>query len=146
MALVIGDYKMTIKLSSKGGGGLPKLAPDLTWPSSLSASLGFVRVTGIDPSAGLTTALSLTGKHSINYIALTSLTVENITIKLTIDDLIVWDDSYVSAGANLYIFGSKGAANSMVSESIKCDTSFLLEVQTASDNNITLEYLARPIL
>lgn len=135
---------MTIKLSDiSGGGGLPKLAPDLTYPADrfdLSDDT-FERITGIDGSAGLTTALSLTGKFYISLIRFQDLTLENITIRLTIDGVIIWDSTFlVGTSAPQNLLGDTP------SEVIQCNSSFLLEIATTTDNNCQLYYLARPIL
>ena len=128
-----------------GGGGLPRLAPDLTNPGDKVADAGYKRIT-LDPSTGLITALNLTGKYVINLLRFNNITTEAVTIKLTIDGVIVWNDTNsLPAGNKLSLLGaSNGAAE--VTESIQCDTSLLLEIQTATDTQVEFEYVARPIL
>lgn len=134
---------MTIEVGS--GDALPKLAPDLTWPSTRSFSGAlYAQVTGIDASSGLTTVLSLAGKFKINYVELSAMTAETNTIKVTVDGVVIMN------GTNTFtenaIIGGTGNNPAVTSEEILCNTSFLLEVQTTSDTNITLKYIARPIL
>ena len=125
--------------------GLPQLAPDLTFPATLLGQNGFANVSAIDASAGLTTALSLSGKFAINLLTFNSLSSEVITVKLTIDGVVIWNDSS-TANINLQLLGSNTRADANVPESITCNTSLLLEVQTTTDTSIGLSYLARPIL
>jgi len=137
---------MTIKLSSKASGELPRLAPDLTYPTDKSsATIGWIKVSGIDASSGLTTALSLTGKFVITFLQFSNLTNESLVVKLTVDGVIIWNDTIPSSGTLNNLLGAIDATNSPA-EFIQCDTTFLLEVQTATDTSIDLDYLARPIL
>lgn len=136
---------MTIRTSSFGGtGGLPKLSPDLTFPANVSAADGTITVTGIDGSAGLATALSLTGKWSIGMLRFNNLTAENVTIKLTVDGIVIWNDTQSIPSTNFQLLG--GVSTSSSREFISCNSSFLLEIQTTTDNDCALNYIARPIL
>jgi len=136
---------MTIKLSSKSGGSLPRLAPDLTYPGDrLTSTIQFSSVTGIDASSGLTTLLNLSGKFYIDFLEIDSITAETNTCKLTVDGVVVWNDTYAT-GTSDYLLGSRGVSNT-IAGSIQCDTSFLLEYQTQTDTSITFNYNARPIL
>ena len=134
---------MTIKVGS-GGSALPKLAPDLTWPTDMENNVGYERISGIDGSAGLVTALSLTGKFMISLLQFTSILTESITYKLTIDGVVIWNGA-AATGTVKKLLGSKSGPNE-VSNSIQCDASLLLEVQTTTDTNVVLDYLVRPIL
>tara|TARA_R110002096_G_scaffold252924_1_gene445850 strand:- start:113 stop:523 length:411 start_codon:yes stop_codon:yes gene_type:complete len=136
---------MTIKTSALGGGGPPKLAPDLTYPSSLGANRGFTTIAAIDASSGLTTALSLTGKFSIDLLQFSLLTAENITVKLTIDGVVIWNDTFSVVGTTLQLFGSDSSTSTTIS-TMQCEASLLLEIQTATDTDISLDYTARPVL
>ena len=129
-----------------GGGGLPKLAPDLTYPSDKDANATYKRISAIDASAGLTTVLSLTGKWAVSYMALLSITAEVNTIKLTIDGVVKWDTTY-TPGTTDNLLGAINNSQFSPQDIINgCDSTFLLEYQTATDTNITFDYLARPIL
>ncbi len=138
---------MTIKLSSKGGGGLPKLAPNLTFPSSLSGTSGHSVITGINAVGSLTTALSLTGKFMIDLLRFDGLLAESMIFKLTVDGVVIWNDTFTPA-SNLLLIGNDNTAGiaSAGMSPIQCDSSLLLEVQTTTDTSINLYYLARPIL
>ena len=131
---------MTIKLSSKGGGGTPKLATELTYPSSIGTA-HYKQIVGINATAGLTTALSLSGRFFIELIQFINLTAETITVKLTVDGVTIWNDTFTS-GTSLPLIGN----TSVGSNAVKCDSTFLLEIQTATDTSIDLRYIARPIL
>jgi hypothetical protein len=135
--------------STVGGGGLPQLAPDLTFPSSLAGNAGYKRITGINAVGTLTTALSLSGKFYVNALRFEAITAETITIKLTVDGVVIWDDTWANIGTILKLFGRTGAdatATDETVEAIQCNESFLLELQTLTDASVTLVYLARPIL
>jgi len=134
---------MTINTSGLGGGGLPRLAPDLTYPADKTGAASYQQVVGIDASAGLTTALSLTGKFAVSYLNFGGVLSENMTIKLTIDGGVIWNDIFAAASANQLFFGGVSGG---IAESMECNNSLLLEVQMATDTDITLSYLARPLL
>ncbi len=127
-----------------GGGGLPQLAPDLTYPSDKASSLGTSKaINGISAVGALTTALSLTGKFIIHQLAFTALTAESITIKLTVDSVVIWNDTFVCGTTESLINDITGA---IVQESYSCESAFLLEIQTTADASVNLTYLAREIL
>ena len=133
---------MTINLSGKAGGNLTQLAPDLTYPSDLTSTVNTViTVSGIDAQGSLTTILSLSGKFSIPLLALSALTAETITIKLTVDSVVIWNDTFTSS-TTLTLLGKLGDYR----EPIQCNSTFLLELETATDTSIDLDYMARPIL
>lgn len=128
---------------------LPKLAPDLNYIQDMSggtAGAPHRTVTGINGSSGLVTALSLTGKHGIYGLEFQNISVENITIKLTVDDVVIWNSVHAAAYTSLAFFGSLASSDGGNSDCFQCDESLLLEVQTASDTSIDLDYAARPIL
>ena len=132
--------------SISGGGGLPRLAPDLTYPSSLTATTGYIKVTGINAVGALTTALSLTGKFAIDLLQFENITNESMIIKLTVDGVIIWNDTFASGGSTMSLFGSRSTNGTDVSSTMQCNSSLLLEVQTTADASIDLVYVARPIL
>ena len=135
---------MSIKVGeSSGGGGNLKLAPDLTYPNRQGVSVTQT-VSNVDCTGGLTTVLSLTGKFAISHMYLNGLTSgEAVTLKLTIDGVVIWDTSLVWPGSWMVLLGRTQGQPDIV---ITCDSSLLLEVQTTSDNSINLIYIARPIL
>ena len=138
---------MSELLSSKvGGGGLPRLAPDLTYPSSLAATTGYIKVTGINAVGSLTTALSLTGKFAIDLLLFENITNESMIIKLTVDGVIIWNDTFASGGTEMRLFGSKSTTGTDISSTMQCNSSLLLEVQTTADASIDFLYVARPTL
>jgi len=137
----------TLLSSVSGSGGLPKLAPDLTYPSDKSVAANYIRITGIDATGSLTTALSLTGKFLITDIELSFLAAETSTVKLTVDGVVIWNDTYTTSTSTTVLLG--GAVNigsNHADAVIQCETSLLLELQTITANSVILDYLARPIL
>lgn len=138
-----------IKLSkiAGGGGGLPQLAPDLNYPANKDNANNYYFITGIDASGGLTPVLSLSGKFEISNLALHDQTVESNTYKLTVDGVVIWNATRPGQGTpDLFIGGTLNSSSAATDAVISCETSFLFEVQTATDTSIALQYLARPIL
>ena len=129
-------------LQSLVGGGGVKLAPDLTFPET--SDLNSQEVTGIDARGGLTTILDLVGKFSISLLEIYSLKGENITVKMTVDDVVIWDASF-TCGIACRLLGSQGTASTS-DIPITCDESMKLELQTTSDSSCNLRYKVRPIL
>ena len=136
---------MTIEVGGAAG-GLPVLAPELTYPGLLTPSTGYREITAINAVGALTTALSLTGKYAIDLLHFDAITNETMTIKLTIDGIVIWDDTFTSGATKLRLFGSKNANGIEIPSSIQCKSSLLLEVQTLTDSDIDLFFVARPIV
>lgn len=122
---------------------LPRLAPDLTFPSSLVAGGNYSNVT-FNSSVALTTALSLTGKFAISYLKFNSILAEAVTVKLTVDGVVIWNDSFI-CGNPLYLLGGVQNTHGLSSEVIQCNNSLLLELQTATDTSVQLNYIVRAI-
>jgi len=132
---------MTINV---GGGSFFKLAVDLDYPSSLLTTNSYSQVFPIDASGGLTTALSLTGKFAVSHLDFRNMIAESNTYKLTIDGVVVMNDTF-SSSTSQSIVGSNNTT-SYDPIVIVCESSLLLEIQTATDTSILLNYVARPIL
>lgn len=133
---------------ASGGGGF-RLAPDLTWPGTKNPSRGSKAVT-VNPSTGLVTALSLSGKWVLSLLSIDSGVSDTLTVKLTIDGIVIWNDD-VTFGGDLSLLGiGYGAATgdgSFVNDTLAiCDSSIVLELQSTSVTSVTVNYLARPIL
>lgn len=134
---------MPQEITAGGGAGF-RLAPDLNYISNkVSNTANQIRISGIDPSAGFTTALNLNGKFLISYMLFGSLSsTGSIDVKLTIDDVLIWDTSTANTVTSLSLIGTQNS----IQETIYCDSSLVLEVSKADDSDIYLDYLARPIL
>jgi len=128
--------------SVAGASGLPRLAPDLTFPSRI-ANAPYEEV-NINPVGSLTTALSLTGRYAIHLLYFTNLTAETVTVKLTVDGEVKWNDTFTS-GTVMNLLGTSSTVSAS-SDSIECNSSLLLEIQTATDTSVNLRFLTRPIL
>lgn len=138
---------MTIEVGGAAG-GLPKLAPDLTYPSNKSSNKNYVYISGINAVGSLTTALSLTGKFSVSYLALGSVAAETITVKLTVDGVVIWNDTYANTATaiNNFIGTFENLSDGAAEQAIQCESSFLLELQTTADTSVNVLYVAREIL
>lgn len=119
---------------------LVRLAPDLDFPS-LNSSSGFKSIT-FNPAGAITPALELNGKWAIAMLNLSSITAETHTIRLTIDGVIIWNSTFVT-GTTLRLLGYSSQTNDVA---IKCNSHFLLEVQSTTDTSETLDFTARPTL
>lgn len=130
-----------------GGGSIPRLAQDLNFASTRVSGYTHRELSGINAAGTLTTALSLTGKWCISMIQISKVKSNNLSrVKLTVDGLIVWDSAITTNVADdvpLVGIITNGVAQS---ESYMCNESFILELQTISDTNLSLIYLARPVL
>ena len=124
------------------GGGLPKLAPDLTWPTDVTPASGYKSLLLTLTPATYNTALSLTGKFSIGLISFTQLLNEQVDIRLTVDGVVIWDGGQTIGTTTFVLLGTAGAFRQFIS----CNTSLLLEIQTVTDTSCTLFHDARPIL
>jgi hypothetical protein len=135
--------------AASGGGGLPRLAPDLDFPSQIN-SLGTKTVVITNAATGLRTLLSLSGKFSIKQLSISGLTAnENITIRCVVDSEEIWNSTFLSGGINpLYLMSPATITSGQgfaVSEEIMCNSSFSLQIQTTTVNTVTLQYHVRPI-
>ena len=144
---------MTIRTSSLsgGGGGGFKLAPDLSYISNNRTSAEGYQEVIIDPSAGLTTAISLTGKFAVSSMGVSNTTAESFTIKLTIDSVVIINDTFTASSSGISILNAvNGTAQSSVAYNgigaIVCESSLLLEVQSTTDTSVNVNFVARPIL
>lgn len=127
---------------------LPELAPDLTYPSSKSSDgQPYYQATGINASAGLTTVLSLTGSFAISMLGFESMTAEQVTIVLTVDGEVKWNDTFTLSSDELWLLGSNSSPVNNIPEAVYgCRSSLTLEIQTATDTSIDFLYMVRPIV
>ena len=119
------------------------LAPNLTFPDDVG-TVGYISA-GITTSSSLGTVLSLTGKFIVDYLRIIGQVAESTQIRLTVDSIIVWDDTNTS-GTTSQLAGLDITSGGTAGSSIACESSFLLEMSKATDTAVTLNYLARPIL
>lgn len=130
-----------------GGGEVDKLAPDLTFPSSTWAVGNSTKVTALtDCTGGLTTLISLSGKYILSLIKLYSLAAESTTVKLTIDGVVIWNDTYTPALLSPSLIGGNTTLSYSGSPMFLVESSLLLEVQTITATAVQAQWEARPIL
>lgn len=129
---------------SSGGGALPSLAVDLDYPSTaMTGSAAYKQIAAINASAALTEVLGLSGKFVISFLELVNLTAESITVKLTVDGVVVWNDTFICSTTLRLWNASLGESQR---PSFKCESSFSLEVKTTTDTDIGLNYQIAEIL
>ena len=132
-----------------GGGGLPQLAPDLLYISeNVTVNTGFKRV-ALNAVGALTTALSLTGgKFAISSIGFQGTAAEVMTVKLTVDGVVIINDTFTATQYGICVIGApNGAPTNTLKDigTITCN-SLLLQLQTTTDTNVLCSYIVRPIL
>jgi hypothetical protein len=129
-------------LSTFLNSGAVKLAPQLTgFPTRTGVSIPATIVTGIDVSSGAT-VLSLAGKYAVGIITLSDITNgTNITVNLAIDGETIWNETLATSGTNLALLGAADAP-----EFIKVNSSLTLTITQAGETDLTISYLARPIV
>lgn len=130
-------------------GGSVQLAPDLTYPADKNPIPANKVITGIDGSSGFTPALSLTGRFVINQLSFSDMAIEVMSVRMTVDGVIIWNDSFTPGGTKYSLFNDYGSAAAIETGSepgFTCNQSMLLEIQTTADTDVTLTYIARPIL
>jgi hypothetical protein len=129
-----------------GSQTLPTLAPDLSAPSNWQGGGSSVLITGINPSAGLTDVLNITNQKGVISLArFTSMAPEDYTIELTIDDEIIFNDTWTVTSASPVLWGGDAAGNVWL-EPVPFYRSFLLRIQSTTDTNIEFEYIHRKLL
>ena len=127
------------------GGTVIKLAPDLTFPGSLSTVNPYAQTGSIDASSGLTELLGLTGKWAIYALRINGMTPENVTIKLTVDGEVIWNDTFAKSGGSHSLYGLPSVDGEGTASPFICESDFSLELQTTTDTAVTLSYIVRPI-
>ena len=136
-------------LTITGSGGLPKLAPDLTYPSTKAGeSATYKTVTGIDGSSGLAVALSGANKYAVSMLIFTDMTNENYDIKLTVSGEVIWNETVTVTGGTLNLLGPTGGPSIGSNPNIEGAyemSNFSLEIQSTSDTSVGLLYLVREI-
>lgn len=134
-------------LTLAGAQTLPKLAPDLTFLTDRAlTTVDYAQITAIDATGGtLTTILSITGKFEIQLIDIASISANDLRkVKITIDGVVIYSETGISVnGTSLRLIG-EGIGES--GEHLRCDDSFLFELDTNADSSITFNYKVRPIL
>lgn len=135
-----------------GGGAGFKLAPDLNYISNNDSPSITYKTINVDPSGSLTTALSLSGKYAISGLVLTLIANEDITVKLTIDGVVIINETIAfDGGANgISVLGEVASASPSSPRGAGiitvCEESLLLELETVTDTSVNVTYIARPIL
>ncbi len=138
---------MTVKTSSFGGGALPRLAPDLTFPADkASAGQGYISLT-VPVVAGVeTTTLNLSGKWAVYRVWYTGLVAEVMHHYMENDTAIIWDDDG-AAGSTFSLYGFEGSSsNSFGGSGFEVKTDLTLKITTITDTSVTINIDARPIL
>ena len=133
---------LNIPYSSTSSGGGVFLAPNLTFAGDSNNS-GYVAST-VAITSTIGPILTLTGKFILDNCWLAAMTAESTEIKLTVDSVVIWDETFAS-GTSLDLVGLN-SSRGVSQQGIRCDTSLVLELAQATDTSIQLNYLARPIL
>lgn len=140
-------------LGSFIGSGL-KLAPDLNYLTNNASFTVTYQTILVNPSGGLTTALSLSGKYAIAALGFIGLTSGDIvTVELAIDNEIIINETFTLVGTTLSILNCAptgapiGATQIYIDiPMIQCDSSLVLKIQASTDTGCSCTFIARPIL
>ena len=125
---------------------LPRLAPDLLYLSSKLSTTSTDKLVTLTGTTSLVTALQLTGKWSISYLNLSTFTNSGtVTVRLTIDDEVIWNTSVTGIVNQTVAMLGTGARESYISETYMCNSSLKLEVMHSTNTTMNLYYLSRPI-
>lgn len=144
---------ISLKAGMGGGGGLPKLAPDL---SHLLANQTVALVTSQTTEQ---LALGLTGKFAISALALqtgNTWPAGNIGVRLVVDGETIWNGNITTAAGNIITFRLHGLAFGNINTNYGypqefafcCENSLQLYITVppgASSTSLALNYNARPI-
>ena len=140
-----------IKLSSKIGGGIPKLAPDLDWPKVIGEQAGPAggphQQAAVTISATETAVLSLTGKYLVEYLNISALsTSTQYTVRLSVDGEDIWSTTLTTTASTSALRLYEGIpGNNPPSSPFKVDSGMTLYVSSPTDTSVTVLWLARPI-
>lgn len=132
----------------RSGSGI-RLATELDFPSSLASPIsGTDSNLAVNTTAGLTEMLGRTGSHAIEYLELANMALESTRIKLTIDGVVKWDDTFTLLAANLILCGAQDGAfaSAVANTPFICEKGFSLEVNMSADTSIDLLFLVRKII
>jgi len=138
---------MTIEVGGSSGGGLPQLAPDLTYPASkVSAAQGYSQII-VPVVAGVeTTTLNLSGKWAVYRIWYLSLTTEVMHHYMENDGIVIWDDDGATA-SSFSLYGFQGSqSNAFGGSGFEVKTDLTLKITTITDTSVTINIDARPIV
>ena len=133
-----------IDLGGGDGAVLPRMAPDLLFPSTRTYAGLQYKTISISGTASLVTALQLTGRWAIQKLSLESPGAGLLTVKLTIDDETIWDTTVTTASSEIAMLGGT-ASTYWVDEAYMCNSSLKLELKHSVATILKLNYLARPI-
>lgn len=132
-----------------GSSALPKLAPDLTYPSDKVSDAGtYKTVTGIDGSSGLAVALSGSNKYAVSVLEFSNMINEDYDIILTVNGEQIWNDTVAVTSGQLNLLGPTGGASigsNPNQEGSYEMSNFSLQIQSTTDTDVTLSYLVREI-
>ena len=127
-------------ISAPGGGGF-QMAPDLSFPTPMTA---YTMTTGIDATGSLTELLSLTGKFLLGALYLQNTLANDVReIKLVIDGVDIWNLTGMSFNGT--VVNMLGELTEL-REDFLVNTSLTFSILMATDNAIDFGYTARPIL
>jgi hypothetical protein len=129
----------------ENGGSVIKLAPDLNYLQEQSVGTIQKDITGINATGGLTTVLELNGKHLVSALRFTGLTgTDTITVVLEVDGEDIFNSTWVNGSSNLSVFSGTSSGLHM-DKNFLVESNMKLKLQTSSDTNVSLTYVARPI-
>ena len=135
-----------------GGGGIPKLGTDTDWPfDKNSAATSYRVISAFDASSGPADIFggatpAVAGPGMFTYMELTGLTdSEALTITLIVDGVTRWNKAITQSGTTHLLMGNT-LAGAGFPEGYRFESTWVLNLTTAVDSSINIQYMWRPIL
>ena len=101
------------------------------------------RVSSVDTTTGgLVTVISTSGKFALSHITLSLMPVESLTVKMTVDGVVIFNDTFSNPSSNLKIYDSNSKPNPV----FLSKTSLSLEVESSTGTGVQCDFIARASL
>jgi hypothetical protein len=133
---------MTINTSNFGGdNALIRLSPDLlALERRVNSTVMHEEVT-LTMVAGVENAiLTLTGKHAVSCLELSSLVAESMTVRLVVDTVEIWDATVTVAGTEWSLYNELAEQN--ILPAFQVTSSLVLYLTTTTDLSVKLDSTA----
>jgi len=125
-------------------GGLPKLAANLSWPSTPGNGLDYEDISETFTAGVLSEILNRDGRFSLSHLVIKNQIAETTTIVLTIDGEVVMNDIDFTSFTTTQLIGSSSTIDKL-NTSFLVESNITLEIKKATDTSVDIELLLTPI-
>lgn len=125
-------------------GSVPKLAPNLSWPSTPGNGLDYEQINETFTAGVLSEILNRNGRFALSHLIVKNQTAETTTIVLTIDSVEVMSDIDFASFASTQLIGG-GAAADKNNTAFLVEENITLEIKKATDTDVDIELVLTPI-